>query len=68
MQDTSENLTSKSVDVIENPQDRVSDALTEKTCGNTRVLYRQKFSIVTMTTNFHRGSEEERISSYVKVE
>lgn len=48
---TPESFISKSVGVTEDPQDRISDALTDKMCSNTHVLFHKKFSFVTMTTH-----------------
>lgn len=64
MLDSEENFTSKSSGVTENPQDLVSDALSEKQYGNTHVLYHKKYCIMTMTTDCYRALEEERICNY----
>lgn len=58
----------KGVGVTEDPQDRISDALSDKMCSNTHVLFHKKFSFVTMTTYCCREMEEERIHFYAKVE
>lgn len=58
---------SKSFGVTEDPQDRILDALTDKKCSNTHVLFHKKFSFVTMTTYCYRELEEERVHFYAKV-
>lgn len=66
--ESSESFISKSIGVTEDPQDTISDALTDRMCNNTHVLFHKKFSFVTMTTYCYRELEEERIHFYAEME